>query len=100
MITCSISARAQNANFHEKVYWCENTIDAHARVRFSARDEKDDSDYMHFSARLAGLKILARFEDTGLGFLARAELHPALNCAWAELLPGTKTTPENNDMIG
>ena len=88
-ITRSISARAQNANFHEKVYWCENTIDAHARVPFSARDEKDDSDYMDFSARLAGLKILARFEDTGLGFLARAELRPR-----------TKTTPENNDMIG
>ena len=27
---------------------------------------------MDFSARLAGLKILARFENTGLGFSARA----------------------------
>ena len=36
---------------------------------------------MDFSARLAGLKILARFEDTGLGFLAPAELRPGLNCA-------------------
>ena len=26
-----------------------------------------------------GLKILARFEQTGLGFSARAELHPRLN---------------------
>jgi len=34
---------------------------------------------MDFSARLAGLKILARFENTGLGFLARAELRPGLN---------------------
>ena len=34
---------------------------------------------MDFSARLAGLKILALFEDTGLGFLARAELRPGLN---------------------
>ena len=34
---------------------------------------------MDFSARLAGLKILARFEDTGLGFLARTELRPGLN---------------------
>ena len=34
---------------------------------------------MDFSARLAGLKILARFEDTRLGFLARAELRPGLN---------------------
>ena len=34
---------------------------------------------MDCSARLAGLKILARFEDTGLGFSARAELRPGLN---------------------
>ena len=58
---------------------CENTVDAHARVSFSAWDEKNASDYMDFSARLAGLKILARFDDTGLGFLARAELRPGLN---------------------
>ena len=38
--------------------------------------KKHDSDYMDFSARLAGLKILARFEDTGLGLLVRAELRP------------------------
>ena len=40
---------------------------------------KNDSDYMDFSACLAGLKILARFENTGLGFSARAELRPGLN---------------------
>ena len=40
---------------------------------------KNDSNYMDFSARLAGLKILARFENTRLGFSARAELHPGLN---------------------
>ena len=34
---------------------------------------------MDFSARLAGLKILARFENTELGFLAPAELRPRLN---------------------
>ena len=34
---------------------------------------------MDFSARLAGLKILARFENTGLGFSARAKLPPGLN---------------------
>ena len=34
---------------------------------------------MDFSARLARLKILARFENTGLGFSARAELRPGLN---------------------
>ena len=37
------------------------------------------SNYMDFSARLAGLEILARFENTGLGFLARAELRCGLN---------------------
>ena len=58
---------------------CENTVDAHARVPFSARAEKNDSDYMGFSARLAQLKILARFEHTGLGVSARAELRPGLN---------------------
>ena len=41
--------------------------------------KKNDSDYMGFSARLAGLKGIARLEDTGLGFLARAELRPGLN---------------------
>ena len=50
---------------------CEYTVDAHASVPFSTRDEKNDSDYTDFSARLAGLKILAWFENTGLGFLAR-----------------------------
>ena len=34
---------------------------------------------MDFSARLAELEILARFENTGLGFSARAELRPGLN---------------------
>ena len=35
--------------------------------------------FSDFQARLAGLKILARFEYTGIGFLARAELRPGLN---------------------
>ena len=35
-ITCSSSARAQNANLLR----CENTVDAHARVPFPARAEK------------------------------------------------------------
>ena len=34
---------------------------------------------MDFSARLTGVKILAWFEVTGLGFLAPAELRPGLN---------------------
>ena len=34
---------------------------------------------MDFSARFAGLEILARFENDGLGFLARAELRKRLN---------------------
>ena len=34
---------------------------------------------MAFSAPVAELKILARFENTGLGFLAQAELHCRLN---------------------
>mgnify|MGYP000111481623 FL=1 len=34
---------------------------------------------MDFSARSVGLKILARFENIGLGFSARAELRPGLN---------------------
>ena len=41
----------------------ENTVDAHARVPFSVRDEKNDSDHMDFSARLTGQKILVRFEN-------------------------------------
>ena len=35
--------------------------------------------FLDFQACLAGLKILARFESTGLGFSARAELCPRLN---------------------
>ena len=34
---------------------------------------------MDFSARLAGLKILAQYCQTGLGFSARAQLRPGLN---------------------
>ena len=43
---------------------------------FSAPDDKNDNDYMNFSASLAGQKIVARFENTGLGFLALAEFLP------------------------
>ena len=53
----------------ESLLRCENTVDAHACVSFSARDEKTDSDYVCFLARLAGLKIQGRFENTALGFL-------------------------------
>ena len=35
--------------------------------------------FSDFQARLAGLKILVRFDNTGLGFSARAELRPMLN---------------------
>ena len=53
----------------------------HARVPFSARAEipfRLHGTFSDFQARLVGLKILARFEDTGLGFSARAELRPGL----------------------
>ena len=57
-------------------------MNAHARVPFSARAEipfRLQETFSDFQARLAGLKILARFENTGLGFSARAELRPGLN---------------------
>ena len=47
-----------------------------ARAEISFRLHKIFSDCL---ARLPGLKILARFEQTGLGFSARAELRPGLN---------------------
>ena len=55
---------------------CEYTVDAHASVPFSTRDEKNDSDYTDFSARLAGLKILARYSQGPITWwiLARAEI--------------------------
>ena len=37
------------------------------------------NDYMDFSARSVGLEILAQFENTGLGILARAEIRTTLN---------------------
>ena len=43
-------------------------VQKHYSAPFSARTEKNDSEYMDFSARLAGLEIQARFENTGLGF--------------------------------
>ena len=61
---------------------CENTVCAHAGVPFSARLEFRFGYkrlFSDFQARLAGLKILARFENTGLGISARAELRPGLN---------------------
>ena len=78
-ITWSISAWAQNANFREKVYWGAKTHRYACSRSFFSPGWKNDSDYMDFSARLAGLKILARFENTRLGFSARAELCPGLN---------------------
>ena len=41
---------------------------------------------MDFLPRLAGLRILARSEDTGLGFLARAELRPGQNTSPCNLI--------------
>ena len=32
----------------ESLLRCKNTVDAHARVPFPARDEKNDNDYMEF----------------------------------------------------
>ena len=49
-------------------------FEAWAEIPF--RLHETDSD---FQARLAGLIILARFENTGLGFSAQAELRPRLN---------------------
>ena len=47
---------------------------ARAEITFRLHERFSD-----FLARLPGLKILARFEQTGLGFSARAELRPGLN---------------------
>ena len=51
-----------------------NEIAARAEIPFPLQETFSD-----FQARLAGLEILARFEHTGLGFSARAELRPGLN---------------------
>ena len=66
----------------ESLLRCVNTVNAHARVPFSTRAEIPfglHETFSDFQARLAGLKILARFEHTGLGFSARTELLPGLN---------------------
>ena len=55
---------------------------SHIASCFSARAEipfRLHETFSDFLARLPGLKILARFEQTGLGFSARAELRPGLN---------------------
>ena len=55
---------------------------SHLVSSFSARAEipfRLNGIVSDFSARLPGLKILARFEEIGLGFSARAELRPGLN---------------------
>ena len=58
---------------------CEITVNAHACIPFLAGMKKMIAITWFFSARLAGRKILAWFENTGLGFLAWAELCPGLN---------------------
>ena len=63
----------------ERLLRCENTVDAHARVHFSARDEKNDSDYMAFFSHFGLAENQGRCENTGLGLLAPAELRPGLN---------------------
>ena len=62
----------------------QNTIDVHACVPFSVQAEKNDSDYIDFSACLPGLKILALVSETRLGF-----------SAWANIQPGLKPFPCN-----
>ena len=57
-------------------------MNAHARVPFSARAEisfRFHETFSDFHSRLAELKILAQFENTELGFSARAALRPGLN---------------------
>ena len=77
-----LHAKFQPGRKTQSLLRCENTVNAHACVPFSAgakipfRLHETDSD---FQARLAGLKILARYEHTGLGFSPRAELRPGLN---------------------
>ena len=51
----------------------ENTIDAHACVPFSARDEKKRKRLHGFFSLFGRAENLTWFENTGLGFLARAE---------------------------
>ena len=47
-----------------------------------------------FLARLPGLKILARFEQTGLGFVICKYITNYFS-AWAELRPGLNPSPCN-----
>ena len=47
-----------------------------ARAEIPFRLHETSSDFLY---RLAGLKILARFAETGLGFSARAKLRPGLD---------------------
>ena len=63
----------------ERLLRCENTVDADARVHFSARDEKNYPDYMVFFSQFGQAENLGRWENTGLGLLAPAELRPGLN---------------------
>ena len=53
---------AQNANFHEKILVCENTVAAHARSPLSARAENMD------------------FSETGIRLSARVEIQPKKKC--------------------
>lgn len=85
-ITWRISARAEilvsppNTKLRAKSLRRINI--AHVQAHHSARAEipfQLHEIFSDFLARLPGLKILARFEQTGLGSSARAELHPGLN---------------------
>ena len=61
--------RAQNANFHEKVYLGAKT-QSMRMLAFLFRPglKKNDSNDMDFWARLTSLKILARFQKPGQDF--------------------------------
>ena len=59
-----------------------NQCRAHARVPFSARAEKHDSDYIEFFSPFA--RAQKPVSETGLGF-----------SAWVELKPMLKASPYN-----
>ena len=69
----NLSPDAKHKFPRENLLGCKNTIDTHARAPFSA---ESDSDYMDFLARLGGLEILARFENTGLMIFSRGRNAP------------------------
>ena len=88
LITWRISAWAEISTLLTRLKFCYDymtnfspgwNISLRAKYEIASKESRENQAAILFPAFQRGLKILAQFNQTRLGFSARAELHPGLN---------------------